>query len=156
MIFVYSRFTKTKIFAEGLSDVLGMPFTELECDLNERKDFNFMFKALRLTISGKTYPVKNLPVDVPGEIWVCSPIWGGRLTAPVKYFLQETKLTGVKVNILLTANSVSERYRKNALKYLSEIDCIAGEVHIFQTSDKFLPEREIVAEHLRLMLENND
>ena len=153
MILYYTYKQKTKIFAVALGEVLNLPTYELITDLNDKSAFGFIFHALKLTFSGRTYPVSNMPQDMPVEIFVCSPIWGGRLAAPVKYFLENTDLARVAVNLLLTASTPTEKYRLNALEYLQKLPCIPGDIHLFATSDKVMPEKEILIEQLHDVLD---
>jgi len=153
MILYYTYKQKTKVFANALSDVLNLPTYELITDLNNKSDFGFIFRALKLTFTGKTCPINNMPESVANEIYVCSPIWGGRVAAPVKYFLENMNLKDTRVNLILTASSPTEKYKQNAEAYLRKILCIPGDVYLFLTSDKFMPDREVLAEQLRGVLE---
>ena len=148
MIIYYTRSQKTKVFAEALGEILNMPLYELKSDLDNMKNFKFLTKALGMVFSGKGFPVSNMPGSVPEEIYVCGPIWGGRLVGPIKYFLENTDLSKTKVNILVTAETPVERYRAKALTDLSQIKCIPGEAYIFATSKDKFPEKEIAIEHL--------
>ena len=152
MIYYYSRFGKTKIFAEALGEVLGQNVRELESDLNKKSFFGFMIKALSLAFSGKSYPVLNMPDEIPGEVFLCAPVWGGKLAAPPKFFLENAKLSDTTVNMLLTASIPHENYKNDALKYLELIPCKAGRVLIFATQEKAMPEKDAVLEQMREML----
>jgi len=152
MILYYTYKQKTKVFANAVSDVLNLPVYELITDLNNKSDFGFIFRALKLTFTGKACPINNMPESVPSEIYVCSPIWGGRVAAPVKYFLENMNLQGTRINLILTASSPTEKYKQNAEAYLRKISCIPGDVYLFLTSDKFMPDREVLAEQLRGVL----
>ena len=153
MILYYTYKQKTKVFAHSLGKVLEMPTYELKSDLNNKSSFGFIFNALKLTFTGKTAPVSNMPEVVPGEIYVCSPIWGGRVSAPVKFFLENMNLKNTTVNLLLTASVPTEKYKLSALEYLQKLPCMQGEVYLFATSDKIMPEEEILIEQLREILE---
>ena len=152
MILYYTRSQKTKVFAEALHDVLGLPLYELQSDLNGMKDFKFLTKALGMVFSGKGYPVSNMPQSVPGEIYVCGPIWGGRMVGPPRYFLQNMDLSSTKINLLLTASTPVDKYRTRVLEDLSQLKCIPGEAYIFATDAKSMPERDVIAEQLREIL----
>jgi len=153
MVFYYTYKQKTKIFAQAISAIFDMPTYALQTDLGSRSYWSFMFKALRLAFSGKSYPVSNMPETVPSEIFVCSPIWGGNLAAPAKYLLENIDLQGTTVHLILTASMPSEKYKKAALEYLQQrTGCIPGEVHVFLTSDKFMPELEVLTEQLRTVV----
>jgi len=153
MIFYYTYSQRTKIFAQSLGEVLGHPVYELVAELNKKSTFGFMFNALRLTFTNKTSPVSNMPDNVPGEIFVCSPVWGGRLAAPAKYFLENANLQGIRVSLLLTADVPTEKYKQAAFEYLRKFSCIPGDVFLFATSDKTMPDEETVKEQLRDILE---
>ena len=155
MILYYTRSKKTKVFAEALGEILALPLHELQSDLNNMGSFKFLTKALGMVFSGKGYPVKNMPKSVPEEIYICSPIWGGRLVGPPRYFLENIDLSKTKVNIVLTASTPVEKYRTRALEDLKSINCIPGKAYIFATS-KDLPEHDIAVEHLRQFLQAND
>lgn len=152
MILYYSRGKKTKIFADALGEILGMEVTELESELNDKTTIGFMLKALSLAFSGKSYPVSNMPQNLPDEIYLCTPVWGGQPAAPAKFFLENANLNETTVNILLTASVPVEKYKIAALDDLNRIRCRPGRAFIFATSDKAAPEPDVVKEQLREML----
>jgi len=152
MILYYTRGKKTKIFAQALGEVLGNEVYELESDLNNRGNFSFMFKSLSLTFSGKSYAVSNMPEKLPDEIFLCSPVWGGQVAAPVKYFLENADLKNTTVNILLTASIPADKYRENAIELLYKFQTKPGRAFIFATSEKTMPELETIKEQLRELL----
>ena len=154
MILYYTRSQKTKVFAEALHDILGLPIYELESDINSLNDFKFLIKALGMVFSDKGCPVNNMPTSVPEEIYVCGPVWGGRLVGPPRYFLNNMDLSNTKVNILLTASTPVEKYRERALGYLTVLNCIPGNAYIFATA-KDLPEKEVITEQLREILDSS-
>ena len=153
MILYYTFKKKTKLFAEVLGDVLGQPIYGLESDLNDKTGFRFMFSALMTCVTQKSHPVSNMPESVPTEIFVCSPIWGGEMAAPIKYFLENADLRGVKVNILLTASIPTGKHRQKALAFLNKIPCQPGEVYSFATVDKVMPDKDVLHEQLLDMLQ---
>ena len=153
MVLYYTFKQKTKIFAEALGDVLNQPVYGLESDLNDKIGFQFIFYALMTCVTRKSHPVSNMPESVSPEIFVCSPIWGGEMAAPIKYFLENADLRGVKVNILLTASIPTEKHRQKALAFLNKIPCQQGEAYIFATTDKVMPEKEVLHEQLQDMLQ---
>lgn len=152
MILYYTYKQKTKVFAESLGEVLNLPTYELKADINNKSKFGFVFTALKLAFTGKTSPISNIPGNLPDEIFVCGPIWGGKVAAPVKYFFENTALERTKVHLLLTAGIPTEKYRSTADDYLRKF-CIPGDVHLFATNDKIMPEKEILVEQLRKILE---
>jgi len=152
MVLYYTFKQKTKVFAEVLGEIWGQNVYALECDLNEKSDLMFMFHALKSCATRRSYPVSNMPSVSAKEIFVCSPVWGGELAAPVKYFLENADLRGVTVNILLTAGIPSEKYRQKALEFLNKIPCQQGDAYIFATYSKVPPEKDFLREHLREIL----
>ncbi|MCL2456588.1 MAG: hypothetical protein FWD19_03475 [Defluviitaleaceae bacterium] len=152
MIFFYSRFGKTKIFAQALAEIFQKEIYELDCDLNKKNNFSFMFKALCLAFSGKSFPVSNMPQNIPDEIFLCAPIWGGQIVGAPKFFLENADLRNTTVNLLLTANVPVEKYKQNALELLKKIPCKPGEAYVFAASDKAAPEYETIKEHLRELI----
>ena len=154
MVLFYTRSQKTKVFAEALGDILDLSLHELKSDLDDMTDFKFLFRTLGMVFSGKGYPVNNMPASVPGEIYVCGPIWGGRLVGPPRFFLENMDLSKTKVNLLVTASTPVEKYRTRALEDLAQINCIPGKAYIFATG-KELPERNVAEEHLRAILSGN-
>jgi len=148
MVFYYSRFGKTKVFAQALGEFLGQEIYELESDLNKKSTFGFMFKALCLAFSGKSFPVLNMPQNIPEEIYLCAPIWGGQVVGAPKFFLENADLKDTTVNLLLTANVPVEKYKNTALELLKKIPCKPGNAYIFATSDKVAPEIETIKEQL--------
>jgi len=153
MILYYTKSEKTKIFAESIHEIYPMPLYKLESDINKRGTLSFFFTALIRTITNKPEPVSNMPdVAMPEEIFVCSPIWGGNLAAPVKYFLSNAKLNNTRVNLILTASTPVPGYEKNAHKYLQKIDCIVGDMYLFATDSKIMPDKSIITEQMRELL----
>jgi len=151
MILYYTRSQKTKVFAEALCEILGLPLYELKSELNNMKNFKFLLRALGSVFAGKECPVSNMPVTLPNEIYLCGPIWGGRIAGPAQYFLKHADLGNTKVNILVTASTPVEKYRVRALQDLSLINCISGDAYIFATG-KDLPEKDVAVEHVREIL----
>jgi len=149
MVLYYTYKQKTKVFAQAISELLNLPVTELVSDINKRNAISFIIKALALTFGKKAYPVTNMPTDLPPEIYVCSPIWGGRVAAPVKYFLENNNLAQTKVNLILTASTPTEKYKLNAIEYLRNLPSIAGDVYVFQTHDEMMPDKDVMKEQLQ-------
>ena len=156
MILYYTRSQKTKIFAEALHDILGFPLCELESELKGLSDMKFLFKALGMAFSDKGCPVTNMPATVPAEIYVCGPVWGGRLVGPPRYFLDNADLSSTKVNVLLTASTPTVKQKQRVQELLNRLNCIPGNTYIFATEDKSLPEKDVIIEQLREMLELSD
>ena len=150
MVIYFSRSKKTEVFARVLGEIKNLPLFELHSLLNEMPTFRFVIKALWLTIRGKGFPVNKMPENLPEEIYVCSPVWGGNVASPVKYFLQNADIINIKVNILLTASTPTDKYVKNAKKLLEKASCKVGSVCIFATSSaETLPDTDIIREHLK-------
>jgi len=152
MVLYYSKSKKTKFFAETLGEKYDLPVYELESDLNKKSTFGFMIKALSLAFNGKSYPVLNMPENLPNKIYICTPIWGGQIAAPVKYFLENANLVNIKINILLTASVPVEKYRVKAIGYLEKLKLNPGWAIIFATNSKIPPEKETILEQLGDML----
>ena len=150
MVIYFSRSKKTEVFAKALGETKNLALFELRSELNEMPAFRFVLKALWLTIRGKVFHVGKMPDGLPDEIYVCSPVWGGSVAPPIKYFLQNANISRVKVNILLTASMPTDKYVKNAETLLKKTSCIAGKVCIFATSSaEKLPDAETIKEHLK-------
>lgn len=150
MIFYYSRGKKTKLFATALGEVLGQEVYELKCDLNDKGKFGFMLKSLGHAFSGKSYPVSNMPQDIPEEIYLCTPVWGGQISAPARYFAENIKPT--KINILLTASIPVEKYKTEAAALLEKLHHNVGNTMIFATSNKIATETETIKEQMRELM----
>jgi hypothetical protein len=154
VILYYTHSQKTKICAEALGKVLNLPVTELKSPLNDKSKIKFLFHSLYLALSAKGFPVSNMPEKIEAdEIYVCSPIWGGNVAAPVWYFLNHADLKNKKVNVLLTCGSPTgaEKYKKKALEALRLVDCIPGDAYAFGLGGT-VPEPEVVQAHLTEML----
>jgi hypothetical protein len=157
MILYYTATQKTKVFAEALHDVLGLPTYELKTELGKKIGFGFIIKSLYLALSGNPYPVDNIPANIDAaEIYLCAPVWGGRIAAPGLFFLQNADLKGKKVHLLLTCESITgvEKYKENALVLLDKLRIAPGTVYVMATG-KTPPDRDTVAEQLREMLPDN-
>lgn len=152
MIFLYSRSGKTKVFADALGEILGQDVYALECDLDKKGKVGFLAKALALTASGKGTPVSNMPQSMPDEIFLCAPVWGGKIASPARYFLENTNLQNTTVNILLTASMPGKNCEQTMLDILGKRACKPGRVFIFATADKVMPDAETIKEQLGEML----
>ena len=150
MVVYFSRSKKTEVFAKVLGEIKDLPLFELRTKLNDLPTLRFIFHALWLTVRGKVFPVEKMPENLPEEIFVCSPVWGGNVAPPVKYFLQNADITNVKVNILLTASMPTDKYVRNVERLLEKTSCLAGTVCIFATSStEARPDAEIIKEHMK-------
>ena len=127
MIFYYTRTKITAVFARAFQEILHLPLHEIESDINNKGKFSLFWLAIR----GKPYPVNDIPKEFPNEIYIATPIWAGRLAAPVLYFLQNANLRDTKVNLILTASMPTIKYCEKAEKYLETLDLIPGKVYIF-------------------------
>jgi len=148
MVFYYTFQQKTKTFAQALGEMLEQETFELSCD---KKPY-FLFHALKSCITKKFFPIINMPNSYADEIYVCSPVWGGNLPAPIRYFLENANLKGVTVNILLTAAIPVEKYKKNASDFLNKIPCQQGNIYLFAASNKIPIEKDIIKEQLAEIL----
>jgi hypothetical protein len=83
---------------------------------------------------------------------LCTPVWGGNISAPAKFFLDNADLKSSTVNVLLTASTPVEKYKQNALDYINKICCKTGDAYLFATSDKAMPEPDVIKEQLGEML----
>lgn len=150
MIFYYTFTKRAKTIAEALHTVTGLPLYPLRSKLDEKKGFLFLLKALPLAAAGKAYPVANMPgVILAGEIYVCSPVWGGRPAGPVLYFLKHAALKGKKVHLVLVSGSNNDKYRQNALRVLQQTDCVPGCVYGFAAGKA---DEALIVAQLREML----
>jgi len=156
MILYYSRTRKTKAFAEILGEITGLQVYELESDLSQSSGFSFMLKAFKMIITGKGYPVSNMPPSLPEEIYLCGPVWGGKMVGPPRYFLDNADLRNTKVNILLTAAMPVVKHKQKALEYLSKIPCKSGKAYIFATSDDSASDKEALTEQIKEMLSDDN
>ncbi len=151
MILYYTATQKTKIFAEALGEVTGLPVYRLESKLERKNKFLFMIQTLFLIGAGKLYPVENIPNKIEaGEIYLCSPIWGGRMAGPARYFLNSAVMKGKKVNLLITSAGDGEGYRKKAEEDIKLAGCVPGGIYSFVAVKN--PEKDVIAEQLKEML----
>ena len=152
MIYYFTRTQKSKVAADALHEITGLPLYALTAPINEVKGFSFVWRAVKSVLSSKGCPVDNLPTDVPSEIYICGPIWAGGLAGPLKYFVKNIDLTHTKVNVLLTGQQPAEQSREMIQKFLAKSGCKPCKIFMMATS-KELPEKDVVLEHLRQMLE---
>jgi hypothetical protein len=108
---------------------------------------------LYLTLSGKPCPADIPDIADTGEIYLCAPVWGGKIAAPGQYFIDNSDLKDKKLNILLTCDSITsyEKYKKNAEKVLESKPCINGIVHVF-AAGKYPTDKETLTGQLRDIL----
>ncbi|MCL2197496.1 MAG: hypothetical protein FWB80_01095 [Defluviitaleaceae bacterium] len=150
MVFYYSRGKKTKMFATALGEVLGQEVYELKSDLNDMGKLKFYIKSLGLAFSGKSYPVTNMPTEIPEEFCLCTPIWGGQISAPARYFVENAK--SGKVTLLLTASIPVEKYKTEAAALLEKLRHTVVRTMIFATSSKIPTETETIKEQMRELM----
>jgi hypothetical protein len=151
MILYYPVSHTSKLIAEALADVTGLPLRQLTSKLERKNKFLFTLHALYLVASGKGYPVDNMPERINAdEIYVCAPIWGGTITGPAWYFLNHADLDGKKVNLVLTSASNNDNYRKKALNSLALIKCVPGKAYGFGVTKD--TDKALLAEQLKQML----
>jgi hypothetical protein len=155
MIFYYSRTQKTKIAAEALHEITGMPLYALDAQISEAKGILFIWRAMRSVMGKKGCPVDNMPASLPGEIYLCGPIWAGAPAGPLKYFITRANLSGIKVHVLLTGLQPSEQTRTSTRKQLERAGCRPGKVYLIATQ-KTPPEKDILTEHLRELMKVNE
>lgn len=152
MIFYYSQDGKTEIFASAIGKYFNQNTYKLTSPLNKKSGIGFILVALATAFSGKPgkgSKVDNMPAEVNApEIYLCAPIWGGNIAAPAKYFLQHAKLHNIKVNLALTATMPSQKYKTNAEKLLKSTQCIPGNVYVFATNSKIIPEEDVLIQQL--------
>lgn|GEM_PF-1165663 len=151
MILYYSRTKKSALAAQALHEITGMPLYALETDINSFTGIKFGWNALRSVMSKKGYPVSNLPGNVPGEVYLCGPIWAGEMAGPLKYVVTNVDFSKTVVHVLLTGMQPSEQNRISTQKLLLKSGCLPGEVYLMATP-KQMPEKEVVTEHLRALL----
>ena len=151
MIFYYSRAQKTKVAAEALHDITGLPLCALAAEINAAKGFLFAWKALKAAFSIKGCKVNDLPGNVPAEIYLCGPIWAGDMAGPLKYFIQNVDLSHTRVHMLLTAAQPTEGNRERVKRTLAAAHVTHGDIHLFATT-KALPDKALLIEQLRELM----
>jgi hypothetical protein len=155
LVLYYTASQKTKVIAEALSEVLDLPLYELKSPLNDKSKIKFLFHALYLALTGKGYPVSNIPEDLNGvdEVYLCTPVWGGQVAGPAWYFLNNADLKDKTVNIILTCGSAHSmpKYLKKAAEAVQLVGCVPGKAQGFVTSGA-MPEKTVIIEQLRDIL----
>jgi len=146
MVFYYSATKKSKAYAKLLGEMLKFDVYELKCALDASRKLSFyLAAAFRKSQSEITNIPKTIDAD---EIYLVGPVWAGDPARPLKCFLENASLEGKRVNVLLTAMIADGKYALTAEKFLSQINCIPGEVHVFATSKTGL-DKEIAEIHIR-------
>lgn len=147
MIFYYSRTRKTETAAQALHEITGLPLYTLESGINDAKGFSFAWKAMRSVMGAKGFAVVNMPAGVPGEIYLCGPVWAGEPAGPLKYFIANADLTKTKVHVILTAMMPTDQYRTAICKVLERAGAQVGEV-LLLAMKKGMPEPDVLREHI--------
>ncbi|MCL2203576.1 MAG: hypothetical protein FWB88_06525 [Defluviitaleaceae bacterium] len=155
MIFYYTRTRKTQVAAQALHEITGLDLYGLDADINNDTGLRFAFRAIKSVISAKGCPVGNMPKAVPGEIYLCGPIWAGEMAGPLKYFIRNVDVSGTKVHLLLTGRQPSEQNRERAVKVLTQAGCQPGNIYLIATTGE-LPEQDLLVEQLRTIMEAAD
>ena len=146
MVFYYSATKKSEAYAKLLGEMLGFVVYELECTLDSSRKLSFYLSA---AFAKSKSEITNIPNSIDAkEIYLVGPVWAGDAARPLKYFLENAPLEGKRVNILLTAMVADGKHAVTAEKFLSKINCIPGEVHVFATPKSGL-DKETAEAHIR-------
>lgn len=151
MLIFFSRTGKTGVFAKILSEIKNCPVFELRCGLNDMPALRFALRAAWSAFMRRAEPVERMPESLPDELYVCAPVWGGRIASPARHFLLAAGLSGKKVNVLLTASVPADKYVRDAERLLGTLDCVPGVVRVFASGGAHLDE-ETIREHLKELM----
>ena len=159
MIFCYSASQNSKAYATVLSRVTNLPIYMLEIENNDPTRLSFPARAIWSFITKNPIPITNMPgADSfnSEEIYICGPIWGGKPSTPLQFFLQNAPLNGKKVHMLLTAGISHTKYPENARKILANTNCTLGNVEVFAVDKNSNIEPDIVEKHIRELMFGGD
>ena len=146
MVFYYSATKKSEAYAKLLGEMLNFNIFELKCTLDATRKLSFYLSA---AFAKSKFEITNMPKSIDAdEIYLVGPVWAGEAARPLKYFLENALLEGKRVNILLTAMITDGKYALTGEKFLSQINCIPGEVHVFATPKSGL-DKETAETHIR-------
>ena len=146
MVFYYSATQKSEAYAKLLGEMLNLDVYELKCALDASRKLSFYLAAV---FKKSQSAITNMPKHInTNEIYLVGPVWAGDPARPLKYFLKNAPLEGKRVNILLTAMIADGKHALTAENFLSQINCIPGEAHVFATPKTGL-DKEIAEVHIR-------
>lgn len=122
-IFCYSRSGNTRRFAVQLAELLGAEVSDIE-EENPRSGFiGFFLAGMHATLGWQS---KIKPVELPGgndaTIVVCGPIWAGRISSPIRAFLQGLSGRQGKIAYLITRGDKANAYASAFM----EMDKVSG------------------------------
>jgi len=134
MVIYYSWSGNTEAYAEALAKKKGLPLFQLE-EKNLRKSSGKLsfVKACVQGITKKKIEVVSLP-EIAGcdELFICTPVWADGPAPAVRYFLDQARLEGKKINFLFTYGSSDPAvFEKNTLALLDGKGCTAGNTYAF-------------------------
>jgi len=95
----YSRFGTTRKIATAVAEELGAEAREIQAV----RECGFLGMGFR-SVFGIRMPIRPMDLDFTGvdRIILCTPIWAGRPANPVRTFLQDAKVEGVKLHVLFS------------------------------------------------------
>jgi len=146
MVFCYSATQKSKAYAELLGDMLSCPVHMMDTKLDPSSRLSFYLAAV---FKKSQSDVLNLPDKIDAkEIYVVGPIWAGEPARPLKHFLENAPIKGIRVNMLLTAAVSHIKYAEGAKKLLEKLELSCGEIHVFATPAEGI-DKEISKEQIQ-------
>jgi len=120
---------KTKTYAEKLAGALGDKAFRLE---GVGKSKNVVLAAFTALVTGGK--VKTLPVIEEDTLYICAPIWAGKPSPFVAYFLKKANVSDKKVHFVLTcADTDPAKYVSNLEDDLAKY---GGKVWVFCSQDE--------------------
>ncbi len=116
MVVYYSRSGSTRLCAEALAAEKGEGLFELKAKGGS------MISGVFKSICGMKTRVESLP-ELTGEsaVYICSPVWAGRFTPAVRYFVNNSDFKGKTVKLLLTCATPSDEYARACEKELARL-----------------------------------
>ncbi|MCL2015521.1 MAG: hypothetical protein FWG68_04665 [Defluviitaleaceae bacterium] len=154
MIFYYSATEKSKLYAEILAKILDRKTYKLESALDGVTGKTFFIKGVWKAVTNAEVPILNMPPAdsfSDDNVYLCSPIWGGKPAPPIKYFLRNAPLANKTVNMICVSGSGFSSHKENTEKFLQTVNCTVGNVQIF-AANYATTDTEIIEEHIRELM----
>lgn len=128
LVCYYSRTGKTRAAAEAVAAELSAEVAEIRED-RPRKGLGGFLRSGFEALTRKTVTLRPLQAEPEkfDRVVVCSPIWAGRLSSPVRSFLVEHAKNIRELGIVLTNSDPKDKL----LEVTADIEAMVGKKNVF-------------------------
>ena len=118
LVVYYSRTGKTRMLAEKLATPLGAELQEIREEKDRSGILGYLSAALD-SLLGRRANLTHAPDPAPFKtIVIGAPIWTGRVTAPVRAYVEQVDLSGKSVCAFTTSDLAGGKHAHKELSAL--------------------------------------